>query len=89
VAALVVLWSGATWGVDASAAPPGTPASNPTQRPVVVSVPDDGFDWADAGVGGAATLAVCLLAVGVLMAVRSRPDTTRRNALSSAQREEP
>ena len=51
------------------AAPPPNPSSD---RPstVVVSVRDGGFQWADAGVGAAATLATTLLALGLVLALR-------------------
>jgi hypothetical protein len=48
-----------------------SPPSDPN-RPstVVVRVSDDGFDWADAGVGAAATFATTLLALGLVLARR-------------------
>lgn len=39
-------------------------------RPVVVSVRDGGFHWADAGVGAAAALATTLLALGLVLVLR-------------------
>jgi len=44
--------------------------SEPYRRPVLVVGAGDGFDWADAGVGGAAVLALALLATAGL-ALRS------------------
>ena len=51
--------------------------TNPSPAPgadrrstVIVSVPDGGFHWADAGVGAAATLAAALLALGLVLALR-------------------
>ena len=51
----------------AKASPPPDPSRPST---VVVNVRDDGFDWADAGVGAAATLATTLLALGLVLALR-------------------
>jgi hypothetical protein len=50
----------------------------------VVSVPDGGFDWADAAVGAAATLATTLLALGLVLALR--PDTARAPTVVSVAR---
>ena len=47
---------------------------------VVVSVPDAGFHWADAGIGAAATLAATLLAFGLLLALRPDRTTTARSS---------
>jgi hypothetical protein len=61
------------------------PSSDPSlDRPstVVVSVPDGGFHWADAGVGAAAALAMTLLALGLVLALR--PD--RGRTLAAAPR---
>ncbi len=52
---------------SASARADTTPPPNPSdERPatVVVTVSDDGFHWADAGLGAAAVLATTLLALG-------------------------
>jgi hypothetical protein len=67
VAVLVPVFVASTYGADTS--PRGDPSRN---RPstVVVSVRDDGFHWADAGVGAAATLATTLLALGLVLALR-------------------
>jgi hypothetical protein len=86
---LVVLSFAVAWEAGAAAQPPRTPTSDPRPAPVVVSVRDGGFDWADAGVGAAAMLAVMLLAVGLAMAIRPRRSPASQRALSSAQREEP
>ena len=89
VPAVVLLCLSAAAGAGAAEKAPGTPASDRTPPPVVVSVRDGDFDWADAGVGAAAMLAATLLAVGVAMALRPPRSTASRQALSSAQREEP
>jgi hypothetical protein len=69
--------------------PSRAPGSDRAPPPVVVSVRDSGFHWADAGVGAAAMLAVTLLAVGLAIALRSeRRTTTSRQALSLAQKED-
>ena len=47
---------------------------------VVVSVPDGGFHWADAGVGAAATVAATLLALGLVLALRPVRTTTVRTS---------
>ena len=59
--------------------PPRPPGSD---RPstVVVSVPDAGFHWADAGVGAAATVAATLLAFGLVLALRPVRTTTARTS---------
>ena len=49
------------------------PASKPSdERPstVVVEVSDNGFHWADAGLGAAAGLATTLIALGLVLALR-------------------
>ena len=58
----------------------GIPADNPVV-PVtrVVEVPQSGFEWGDAAIGGAATLALILLLAGGAMTVRPR-----RNAAPSS-----
>jgi hypothetical protein len=65
-----------------AAAAGGGADTNPSFQPspdrpstVVVSVPDGGFDWADAAVGAAAMLATTLLALGFVLALR--PDDAR------------
>lgn len=59
----------ATWSPEAKTSTPPDPSR---ERPstVVVSVPEDGFHWTDAGVGAAAMFATTLLALGVLLALR-------------------
>ena len=44
----------------------------------MVSVRDGGFHWADAGVGAAAALATTLLALGVVLALRTGPRKERK-----------
>ena len=58
----------------------GIPADNPVV-PVtrVVEVPQTGFEWGDAAIGGAATLALILVLAGGAMTVRPR-----RNAAHSS-----
>jgi hypothetical protein len=41
-----------------------------SERPVVVTVSDDGFHWTDAGLGAAAAFAAVLLALGLVLALR-------------------
>jgi hypothetical protein len=48
---------------------PRSPSSNPSS-PVVLEVHKDSFDWKDAGVGAAGTLAVVVIAVGLVLALR-------------------
>lgn len=57
--------------------PPPDPSRD---RPstVVVSVPDGGFHWADAGVGAAATLATTLIALGLVIVLRADRGTERQ-----------
>ena len=63
----VLLSVGAVLSQGAETSPPPDPSRPST---VVVSVRDDGFDWADAVVGAAATLATVLLALGLVLALR-------------------
>lgn len=63
----VLLSVAAALGQGAEASPPPDPSRPST---VVVRVRDNGFDWADAGVGAAATLATTLLALGLVLALR-------------------
>lgn len=69
IAALLLRFAGTA---SASAAP---------QRATVVVEVDGGFDWLDAGVGAASTLAVIALAYGALLLRRTavRPDPERRS----------
>lgn len=61
--------------VAAGATPPRAPAS-----PTIVIKDDSGFHWLDAGIGGAAVLAVLLMAFGLTLArsprMREKPSTT-------------
>ncbi len=89
VALALLLALAATSSSGAKETPSRGPGSDRTPPPVVVSVRDSGFHWADAGVGAAATLAATLLAVGLAIALRpERRSATSRQALSSAQKEE-
>lgn len=49
------------------------PGGSKPRSPVVVEVRRDGFHWADAGVGAAATLATVVIAAGVALVLRDRP----------------
>ena len=55
----------------------GQPAREPS-RPIVVEVRDDGFDWADAAIGGAAVLGLVIAGTGAALVVR-RPDEPVRD----------
>ena len=46
------------------------PAEEQSRRPIVVEVRDSGFDWADAGIGGAAVLGLVLAGAGAALVVR-------------------
>jgi hypothetical protein len=48
---------------------PRSPSTKPSS-PVVVEVHTDSFDWKDAGLGAAATLAVVVIAFGLVLALR-------------------
>lgn len=89
VLALMLLSLSAASSSSANERPPCRPvAEPPTPAPVVVSVRDDGFHWADAGVGAAVMLAATLLALGLAMALRpDRRSNRGREAASSARRE--
>lgn len=67
LALLVSVTAASTQGADTN---PSTDPSRDRPSTVVVSVRDDGFHWADAGVGAAAALATTLLALGRVLAVR-------------------
>ena len=60
-------------------------AEEPARRPIVVEVRDDGFDWADAGIGGAALLGLVLAGAGAAQIVRrpQPPAITTRSEGSS------
>jgi hypothetical protein len=55
----------------------GVPA--PTQTTVRVIAPTSGFDWADAGIGAAAGLAISLIAIGGALALTRRHDRHDRH----------
>jgi hypothetical protein len=57
-----------------SARPPVQVPAPPRTR--IVEVPQAGFEWGDAAIGGAATLALVLLLAGVGMTVRPRRTAT-------------
>ncbi len=82
VALAVMLSVAAAWSPEARTSSPPDPSR---ERPstIVVSVPEDGFHWTDAGVGAAAMLATTLLALGVLLALR--PDRGGTGQLSGAR----
>jgi hypothetical protein len=56
---------------------PTSPSSKPSS-PVVVEVHRDTFDWTDAGVGAAATLALVVIAFGLTLVLRNRPRSAGR-----------
>jgi len=90
---VVVLGLLSALAVASSAAANETPSRGPgsdrTPPPVIVNVRDNGFHWVDAAVGAAAMLAATLLVVGLAIALRSeRRNTSSRQALSSAQKED-
>lgn len=64
----LVLSVAAAWSQGANTNP--APAPSRDRPSTVVVVRDDGFHWADAGVGAAATLATTLLALGLVLALR-------------------
>lgn len=76
VALALMLAPNAASSSGASEGPRCSSASDQTTPPVVVSVHDDGFDWADAGVGAAGMLAGTLLAFGLVTALRPERRTT-------------
>ena len=55
----------------------GQPADEPPRSPIVVEVRDDGFDWADAGIGGAAVLGLVLAGTGAALITRRPQDPAR------------
>jgi hypothetical protein len=67
--ALVLSVTAASSRADTS--PPPDPSGGERPSTVVVSVRDSGFHWTDAGVGAAAALATTLLALGLVLALRS------------------
>jgi hypothetical protein len=62
-----------------SGAPADTPAVPPTR---IVEVPQTGFEWGDAAIGGAATLALILLVAGGAMTLRPGRFPRRATATS-------
>jgi hypothetical protein len=81
-------WLLVALGAAAIAAPaPGgaqepPPKGDQPRSPVVVEVRRDGFHWADAGVGAAATLATIAIAAGVAAVRRDRRDGPRTRETS-------
>ena len=55
-------------GVNAPSPPSSTPAA-----PDPVTVPGDGFDWGDAGIGATAMLALAAVAAGAALVVGRHP----------------
>jgi hypothetical protein len=68
--ALALLLSVATAPSRAADTNPSPDPSNERPSTVVVRVSDDGFHWADAGLGAAAALATTMLALGLVLALR-------------------
>jgi hypothetical protein len=89
VIALLLLSLSAASSYGANEQPPRRPVpERPTPPPVVIRVHDDGFHWADAGVGAAAMLATTFLALGLALVMRPNRRSNRgREAASSARRE--
>jgi hypothetical protein len=87
--ALLLLSLSAASSYGANEQPPRRPVpERPTPPPVVIRVHDDGFHWADAGVGAAAMLATTFLALGVALVMRpDRRSNRGRESASSARRE--
>jgi hypothetical protein len=87
--ALLLLSLSAASSYGATEQPPRRRApERPTPPPVVIRVHDDGFHWADAGVGAAAMLATTFLALGLALVLRpDRRSNRGREAASSARRE--
>ena len=50
----------------------------PSRSPIVVEVRDDGFDWADAGIGGAGVLGLVLAGAGAALIVRRQNEPAPR-----------
>jgi hypothetical protein len=68
VLALVLSVNAASSHADTS--PPPDPSGSERPSTVVVRVSDDGFHWADAGLGATAAFATTLLALGLVLALR-------------------
>lgn len=86
--ALITVWTLASMlGATAQ----GQPAREPSPRPIVVEVRDDGFDWADAGIGGAAVLGLVLAAGGAALVVRPPKDrpVARSDQMGAAMQNAP
>ena len=66
---LALVLSVASASVHADTTPP-TNTSDERPSTVVVTVSNDSFHWADAGLGAAAALATTLLALGLVLALR-------------------
>ena len=72
---LLLVAAASSYGADTNPARVPGPDRPST---VVVSVPDAGFHWADAGIGAAATVAAALLGFGLVLALRRDRTTTAR-----------
>ena len=62
---------------------PASERSDERPSTVVVEVSDDGFHWADAGLGAAAGFATTLIALGLVLALR--PDHEGKRSPMSAR----
>jgi hypothetical protein len=60
------------------APPAGAEPGSEPRRPIVVRVDDSGFDWSDAGIGGAAVAGLVLVAAGGRLVLRRPPYSERR-----------
>ena len=58
----------------------GEPAGQSQPVRVVQVDADNGFDWADAGIGASGLLALAAIVSGALVAIRHRPDTRNKVA---------
>jgi hypothetical protein len=74
---LLVLLSAAAIAAPAVSGAQGPQPDGAERSPVVVEVRHDGFHWADAGVGAAATLATVVIAAGLAALRRDRRDRSR------------
>jgi hypothetical protein len=74
---LLLIAAASSHGADTN---PARAPSHDRPSTVVVSVPDGGFHWADAGVGAAAAFAATLLALGLVLALRPVRTTTARTS---------
>jgi hypothetical protein len=77
IAATLLLWAAST----------PLPAAGQTRdrepRTIVVEVRDQGFHWADAGIGALATLGVVVAGAGATLVIRRGDDRRRRRAAAS------